>query len=605
MTEKQRRLKRSELPAEMTWDLSDLFKSREDFRQENQALFALCKELNIVKKHPFSNGKELFQHLELISNFSERIAQLKTYTRLKIYEDYTNVNNRSDNILADSLFGQFLAIKSSLETRIAFKPKPEIARLVKEEPKLKKYHPFLKRIQEKKPHLLSLDSELALAKLYNLFKSPSKIYEISKSTDLKLSSFLNDKDEILPNSISLYMMNYEQSSSYEIRGRAYQSLVKGLKSYENTYAATLATYIRGQVALAKIRKYKSATHMLLDYQGVNVQIHENQINTTYRELAPHMQRFARLKQKALGLKELRFCDLKASIAPQSELDISYDYAKETIIQSLGILGDEYQSFIRTAFEKRWIDYADNIGKTPEGVCITNYSVHPYIILTMQNSIRSITVLAHELGHAGVSVFRDKELVPLNFVNKLYLREAPSTMNELLVGKYLIDNASSKSLKIVAILHLLKTYYHNFVTHLLEAEFLRRVFNHAENDRPLTAEVFKRIKLAVLKGFWGDAVGIDDDASLTWMRQNHYYGNLRPYIYSAGQTIATNVLLQIEANKAEGVACWIRFLKGLKSSGVDELLNMINIDMTKPEPVKKAIDFIGSLITEVERLFDQA
>src|SRR5699024_12338468 len=106
---------------------------------------------------------------------------------------------------------------------------------------------------------------------------------------------------------------------------------------------------------------------------------------------------------------------------------------------------------------------------------------------------------------------------------MYFIEAPSTMNEMLVANNLLKNSDDPKFKRWVISSIIsRTYYHNFVTHLLEAAYQREVYNRVDNYETVTAESLNEIKREVIEKFWGDDVEITEGAELTWMRQPHYY-----------------------------------------------------------------------------------
>src|SRR5699024_12841921 len=90
----------------------------------------------------------------------------------------------------------------------------------------------------------------------------------------------------------------------------------------------------------------------------------------------------------------------------------------------------------------------------------------------------------------------------------------------------------------------RTYYHNFVTHLLEAAYQREVYNVIDSGGNVNASTLNNIKRSVLEDFWGDTVEINDGAELTWMRQLHYYMRLYHYVYSPGLPISTILFKQL-------------------------------------------------------------
>src|SRR5699024_7230742 len=146
--------------------------------------------------------------------------------------------------------------------------------------------------------------------------------------------------------------------------------------------------------------------------------------------------------------------------------------------------------------------------------------------------------------------------------------------------------------------LLGTYYHNFVTHLLEGEYQRRVYALAEAGTPLTASVLSEQKQEALENFWGDTVTIDEGASLTWMRQPHYYMGLYPYTYSAGLTVSTLMSQKIINEGQPAVEQWLDVLRAGGTLRPLDLMKKAGIDMSKPDASKKADAHVRSLVDQL-------
>src|SRR5699024_1094716 len=332
------------------------------------------------------------------------------------------------------------------------------------------------------------------------------------------------------------------------------------------------------------------------------EMYENQLNVILEELAPHMRRYAKLKQKQLGVDGMRFCDLQVSLDPEFHPDTSYEEATDIIKNALSVMGPEYSEMVDRAFKERWIDYAENKGKSTGAFCSSPYGVHPYILITWTDTMRGAFTLAHEIGHAGHFYLAQKNQALVNTRPSTYFIEAPSTMNEVLLADYLLKQPYDDRMKRWVVDQILGTYYHNFVTHLLEAEYQRRVYRLAEDGVPITANLLSEQKQETLENFWGDAVTIDEGASLTWMRQPHYYMGLYPYTYSAGLTVSTAVAKQI---KEEGQPAIDRWLDVLKSGGTLKPLDLIKkagVDMSKPDAIQDAVAYVGSLIDDLEKSF---
>src|SRR5690625_3332240 len=195
-------------------------------------------------------------------------------------------------------------------------------------------------------------------------------------------------------------------------------------------------------------------------------------------------------------------------------------------------------FMEAAFNERWIDYSNNIGKQSGAFCSSPYGSNSFILLTWTDMMRGTFTLAHELGHAGHFQLANRNQTILNTNVSTYFVEAPSTLNELLLAEHMLKQSNNDRMRAFVINNLLDTYYHNFVTHMLEAEFQYRIYKLAEEGIPLTADLLTKQKYEAITNFWGDDVDVPESAGLIWMRQPHYYMGLYPYTYSAGLTIST-------------------------------------------------------------------
>jgi oligoendopeptidase F len=299
---------------------------------------------------------------------------------------------------------------------------------------------------------------------------------------------------------------------------------------------------------------------------------------------------------------MKFCDLRLGLDPEFSPRTTFEEASRVVADALQIMGPEYGGMVETALSRRWVDYLDNVGKSTGAFCASPYGVHPYILITWNDTMRGAFTLAHELGHAGHFYLAGRNQSYTNVRPSLYFIEAPSTLNELLLFDHMMAKAEDSRMKRWLIGQFLNTYYHNFVTHLLEGELQRRVYALAEANQSITAKVLNREKGGLLAKFWGDAVELDEGAALTWMRQPHYYKGLYPYTYAAGLTASTAVARLIREEGQPAVERWLDVLSAGGSLKPLELMKMAGVDMSSPEPIRIAVAYVGSLVDELEKLF---
>lgn len=595
---------RAEVPTELTWDLSHLYESDKEWETALRVLTDDIKKLDMFKGQLHTSPTTLLHCLLLEEELLMKLTKLYSYANLKESTDRTNPIVQANSSKIAALWTKVHTALSFIHNEILSFDEGTIEKYLTEETKLEPFRKSLLDILQKRQHTLSPETEEALAALGEVHSSPYKIYGMTKLADMDFTSIQDEQGNELPVSFALFESKYEFSPNVDIRRKAYSSFVSTLKRYKNTVATTYATEVKKQVTLSRLRKFESVTHMLLEPQKVPLEMYNNQLDIIYKELAPHMRRFADLKKKVLGLDQMLFCDLHAPLDPEFNPAITYEEAGKLIQDSLQVLGGEYSSIIEKGFKERWVDLADNVGKSTGAFCSSPYGSHPYILITWQNTMRGCFTLAHEFGHAGHFYLANKNQRIMNVRPSMYFVEAPSTMNELLLAQHLLATNDDKRMRRWVILQLLGTYYHNFVTHLLEGEYQRRVYTLAEEGGALTATTLTEIKTNVLSTFWGNSVEIDEGAGLTWMRQPHYYMGLYSYTYSAGLTASTAVAQMIKEEGQPAVDRWLDVLRAGGTMKPLKLMKHAGVDMSKPDAIRRAVSYVGSLIDELERSYQE-
>ncbi|NLK09019.1 MAG: oligoendopeptidase F [Firmicutes bacterium] len=598
----QQRPTRKEVPEHLTWNLTDIFESDAAWEK---ALTNVLNNISTVTKYEgrlHEGPSMLFECLEAAETLSKRLAQVMSYARLKQSADGTDPLNQEAVGRASSVGAEIEAATAFIRSETLALPDGTLERYLDAEPRLKEFERFITRMLNDKPFLLHPETEVALASLRETLGAPSMIYNRSKAADMTFRNIKDSEGKTHPMSFALYESVYEKAADTALRRDAYASFTEGLTAYQNTYGATWGTEVRKNVVLAKLRGFQSAAHMFLHDQEVDFEVYNNLHDIILAELAPHMRRYAKLRKEVLGLDKLLYCDIEAPLDPDYSPPATFESAKEIILGGVSVLGDEYKEIIDTALNNRWIDLADNIGKSTGAFCNSLPGVHPYILVTWTDDMRSALLLSHELGHAGHGVLAQRNQRLTNARTSMFFVEAPSTINELLVGNYIKSQTTDTRMERWLAMQLLMTYHHNFVRHLIEGELQRRIYHLAEDGHTITATTLSKVQGEILEEFWEDTVEIDEGARLTWMRQPHYYMGLYPYTYSAGLTIGTAVAQAILEEGQPIVDRWLDVLKAGGTKSPMELALMAGVDISKPEPIKKAVDYVGSLVDLVVESF---
>ena len=597
------RLSRAEVPVEATWNLDDLFVNDPAWNLEYQAVDEARLALSVYQGQLSADAATLLSCLNAVESVQARLMRVSTFAFLRNAQDATHPQHQAAMARVSALHARVDASTCFVDSEVLAFPDGLVEQFMASEPGLVDFTVHLNDLLALRPHRLGADTERVLASLGEVLDAPYMIYNRSKASDMQFGPFTDDAGTVYANSVNGFESNFETHSDSSVRRGAWASFSAGLKAYNQTYAATFATEVSKNVVMARLRHYPSTEDFLLQPHKIPRTVYNNILDIIQAELAPHMQRYARLRRRVLGLDKLLYCDIKAPLDPDFNPIIGYEDGCELILESLAVMGPQYCDFARQAMGQRWVDRADNIGKSSGAFCASPHGVHPYILITWSNTMRNVFTLAHELGHGGHFSLAMQHQRFVNLRPAMPFVEAPSIMNEMLLAQHILGKSQEIRMRRSVIMQVLGTYHHNFVTHLLEAELQRQVYALAESGSSITAAVLNERKGQILEKFWGDTVEIDEGARMTWMRQPHYYMGLYPYTYSVGLVASTAMSLLVQK---EGQPAVQRWLEVLKSGGTREplaLMQLAGIDMSSPQPIHDAVAHVGRLIDELERSFD--
>ncbi|MBR5071114.1 MAG: oligoendopeptidase F, partial [Oscillospiraceae bacterium] len=515
--------------------------------------------------------------------------------------DYTDNEIRELNEKVGDETNRMFTDLSFIESEILLAPEEELEKAVGIAKGCKVY---LEDIISRKAHMLSPETEKVLTALDRTLEVPYTIYNTLKLADIAFDPFtVNGKE--YPLGYSLFEDDYELEADTDVRRAAFKAFYGTLKKYENTTAAAYNACVTYDKTMSELRGYRDVFDSLLFRQKVTREMYDRQIDVITERLAPHMRKYATLLGKIHKLDKMTFADLKIAVDPEYDPKVTIEESHKYIREGLSILGDDYVDMVDRAYRERWVDFAKNIGKSTGGFCSGIYRQNSFILLNWNDRMSDVFTLAHELGHAGQSMYGDAAQSFYDNDPSMYLVEAPSTMNELILANQLVNSSNDKRFRRWVLSNQISnTYYHNFVTHLREAWYQREVYKIIDEGGSVNADILSDIFRRNLELFWGDAVEIPEGAELTWMRQPHYYMGLYSYTYSAGLTVATQAMLRIRDEGQPAVDDWKRFLSAGATKDPVGLAKIAGIDITTDGPLNATIDYIGSVIDEICRLTEE-
>jgi len=573
---------RSEFPENELWDLTALYQDQEDiqkFVRDYQGKLSTFEDF----ERAFAELEQIYIQISHIGNYGfmpqttdfgdESFAQIAQAAM-----EFETEANVALSFFDDALVGADEAVLEKLG----------------QEPHLTS---AIRQAKIKKAHYLGADVEKALTNLGEVFYSPQDIYTKMRAGDFAMADFEVD-GKVYKNSFVTYENFYQNHENAEIREKAFRSFSEGLRQHQNAAAATYLAQVKSEKLLADMKGYESVFDYLLAEQEVDRSMFDRQIDLIMSEFAPVAQKYLKHVAKVNGLEKMTFADWKLDLDSELNPEVSIDDAYDLVMKSVEPLGQEYCQEVARYKEERWVDFAANAGKDSGGYAADPYRVHPYVLMSWTGRMSDVYTLIHEIGHSGQFIFSDNHQSYFNAHMSTYYVEAPSTFNELLLSDYLERQFDNPRQKRFALAHrLTDTYFHNFITHLLEAAFQREVYTLIEEGGTFGASKLNAIMKEVLTEFWGDAVEIDDDAALTWMRQAHYYMGLYSYTYSAGLVISTAGYLHLK-NDENGARDWLELLKSGGSKTPLESAMIIGADISTDKPLRDTIQFLSDTVEQI-------
>lgn len=589
--------KRSEVQPENSWQLEDLFPSQKDWDAAYEELKQLKNKAADFegKLNTPDNVKAVFA---LEDDLSLRIERLYVYAHLSHDQDTTNPTYQALVQKAKKLSVEVSEALSFITPEILALPEQQLDSYIND-PGLADYKFTLQEIKREKAHVLSKTEEALLAQVGNLSQAPQQIFGMINNADMK---FPRIKDEH-GNEVELTHGSYIQfleNPNREVRERAFKAVYETYGKQKNTIAATLSANINKNMFYSRVRKYPSVLEMSLYGDNIPKEVYTNLIDTIHESL-PLLHRYLKLRKKLLGVNELHMYDLFAPLVEEYKWDITYEEAKEMLLEGLKPLGENYLSVLREGLSNRWIDVYENEGKRTGAYSWGAYGTHPYVLLNHKNNLNSMFTLAHEMGHALHSYFSDENLKYRDAQYTIFLAEVASTTNEALLMDYLLNKSTDPKQK----LYLLTYYADQFRTTVFRqtmfAEFEKLIHERAESGESLTPQELSKIYYDLNVKYHGKEMTVDQDIEMEWARIPHFYTSFYVYKYATGFSAATSFSKQI---LEEGQPAVDRYLGFLKSGGSDYSINILKkagVDMSSPEPIREAMSVFRELVEQMEKL----
>lgn len=591
--------KRSEVPEEMTWNLKDMFESDQAWMAEYEAMKEFPAKIAAFQGTLARSAQDLLAWFRLQDEIELRLSVLMGYASCKGDED-------TGNSFYQDVRGKAMNVYVSIASAAAFAT-PEIMAIADEtldqfyaqQPELETYRRSLYQIRRRKDHILSPAEERLLASAGEMANASENIAGVFRNADQIFPDVTDSQGNVHPLTDATFVPLLT-SPDRELRRRAFETYYKQLGQYKNTIAATLDGQFKQLYFFSNARHYDSTIQASLDATEVPVPVYMNLIEAVHNNL-DKMYRYVALRKKLLGVDELHMYDVYTPIVADADQAITYEQAKETVLEALQVLGDDYVDLLKEGFSNRWIDVYENVGKRSGAYSSGNSRPHPYVLLNHKDNLDCQFTLAHEMGHALHSYHSCKYQPVSTSDYVIFVAEVASTCNEVLLMRHLLKKTTDKKQRAYLINHFMDQFKGTVYRQTMFAEFELAMGKMAESGQALTADALCQKYHALNKLYFGPDMVSDDQIALEWARIPHFFYNYYVFQYATGFSAAVAIANRILKEGAPAVADYKKFLSGGCSTDPISLLKIAGVDMSSPEPVNSALALFGELVDEMEQL----
>ncbi|EME5381188.1 oligoendopeptidase F [Enterococcus faecium] len=594
--------KREELPENLTWDLTKIFSSDQEF---DEKYLELSEELKQSEKHKGTldqGASQFLNAIEFVLRVYRQTEVIYVYAHLKNDQDTGNTDYQALYARASSLFSKVSEAVSWFEPEILQLSDDQIWQYFKEEPKLEVYRHYIQQIVDNRAHVLSAEQESLLAGAGEIFDASSDTFAVLNNADLVFPTIEGENGEIVQLSHGVYGQLLE-STDRRVREAAFKGLYSVYEQFRNTFASTLGTHIKGHNFKAKVRNYSSAREASLSNNHIPESVYDTLVDVVNKHL-PLLHRYMELRKRLLEVEKLHMYDLYTPVLGEAPITFTYEEAKEKALEALKPMGEEYMAIVEKAFSERWIDVVENKGKRSGAYSSGSYDTNPYILLNWHDTLDQLFTLVHEMGHSVHSYFTRSNQPYVYGDYSIFLAEIASTTNENILTEYLLETEKDPRVRAYVLNHYLDGFKGTVFRQTQFAEFEH--FMHMEDEKgvPLTSEYLSDSYGKLNAKYYGPAVEEDPEIKFEWSRIPHFYYNYYVFQYSTGFSAASALAKKILNQEPEALENYLAYLKAGNSDYPVEVMKKAGVDMTQAAYIEDAMSMFEQRLNELEELIDR-
>ena len=588
-------MERKEVETQYRWKTEDIFGSDEAW----EAAFAALETLPDVSsfRGNLNTAENVAAYFALTDAYEIRLMRVYLYAFLKHDEDVRVTKYNAYVAKVMSLFTRYGAETSFAVPELTALPEETLAAIAADE-RLKDYDYSLKRLIARKKYVLSEKEELILAQTSEPLSVAGDVFDMLDDAELNLPYMVYQGKRVrLSHGLYSVIMS---GSDREARAKAFKKYYSAYEKIINTLATTYYGNVKKDIFYKNVRGYESCLQAAIFEEDVSRDVYDNLVSAvdTY---APVMHRYMEVRKKTLGLDEMHMYDLYIPLVEDAELRLSFEDAFELVLKGLSPLGEEYNALLRKGRDERWIDVCETEGKRGGAYSIGIYGNHPYVLLNYQQTTHDVFTIAHEMGHALHSYFSNANQPYAKADYKIFVAEVASTVNEVLLLKYLLHTTEDKKLKKYLLNYFMDMIRTTLFRQTQFACFEQEAHAMAERGEPLNKDNLSALYYSLNKKYYGDALTHDKQIAIEWARIPHFYRSFYVYKYATGITAAIAIAGKILSEGKPAVERYFEFLKGGCSTDPVSLLKGAGADLTDKETFASAMREFEAALEEFESL----
>ncbi|MGL4786733.1 MAG: oligoendopeptidase F [Cetobacterium sp.] len=592
---------RDEIAQQYKWDLNDIYPNWNQWEVDLVKLKELMAEIPKYQGEISKNPKTFVEFIDLEEKISRLLDKIYLYPYLQRDLDSTNEVASVKLQEIESIYANYSISSSWITPEILTIPKETMVMWINENPTLEPNRFPLMEIYRLQEHVLSADKEKLLSYFGQYLGVPSDIYSELSTSDIKWNDVeLSDGSKTTVTN-GVYSKVISTNRNQEDRKKVFEALYNSFNINKNTYASIYKSILQRDFATAQSRNYKSSLEKALNPKNIPLDVYTSLIESTKENTAP-LKRYIALRKKALNLSDYHYYDNSVNIVDYNK-EFTYEEAKNTVLESVKPLGEDYYNGLNTALSEGWLDVYETPNKRSGAYSLNIYDVHPYMLLNYNGTMDAVFTLAHELGHTMHSMLSTKnQPYPISSYT-IFVAEVASTFNERLLLDNMLRNTTDPKEKIALIEQAIGGIVGTYYIQSLFADYEYQAHQIVENGGAITPEVLNNIMENLFKDYFGTELTMDELQKIIWARIPHFY-NSPYYVYQYATSFASSANLydritNTKYTPQEREKAKNEYLTLLKSGGNDHPMNQLKkagVDLSKK-------DAFNAVATEFNRLLD--